>query len=160
MTAFSKPIQLQEGCGIEDFECGDPVVDLWVARHSSSSRKRGTAVVYVSYSDEKAAGFYTLSTHSVARLSVTGGWFTRNAPDPVPAILLGMMGVDRAFKGQGLDAALLRDAIENALKVAELAGAKALIVDPTGPEAESFYGHFGFRLLPGTKRMAIPLNGK
>ena len=84
MTAFSKPIQLQEGCGIEDFECGDPVVDLWVARHSSSSRKRGTAVVYVSYSDEKAAGFYTLSTHSVARLSVTGGWFTGTRPIPCP----------------------------------------------------------------------------
>ncbi len=32
--------------------------------------------------------------------------------------------------------------------------------DPAGPEAESFCGGFGFRLLPETKRMAIPLNGK
>lgn len=158
MTGFSRPVQLAEGRGIEDFKCGDPIVDKWVARHSASSRKRGTAVIYASFSDGKVAGFYTLSAHSVVRGSVSGGWFIRNATDPVPAVLLGMMGVDEAFKGQGLGAALLQDAIGNAMKVARIAGAKALIVDPTGPEAESFYGRFGFKRLPGTNRMAIPLN--
>ena len=160
MMAFSKPAQLPEGCGIEGFKCGDPIMDLWVERHSSSSRKRGTAVVYVSYADGRVAGFCTLSTHSVVRLPVSGGWFVRNAPDTVPAILLRMMGVDQSFKGQGFGAALLQDAIANALKVAELAGAKALVVDATGPEAEAFYRRFGFRVLPGANRMAIPLNGR
>ena len=105
----------------------------------------------------EVAGFYALSAHSVARSEVDGGWLPRNAPEQVPAVLLGLLGVDERFKGMGLGAHLLKDAIENALKIADLAGAKALVVDPTGPAVESFYRRFGFSNLPGTTRMAIKL---
>lgn len=80
----------------------------------------------------------------------------RNSPSQVPAVLLGMMGVDEKFKGLGLGASLLKDAIENALKISALAGARALIVDPVDDEA-AFYAHFGFVTLPGTNRMALKL---
>lgn len=157
MSEFTKPVQLPEGCTLAGFSCGDEVVDSWATNHAASARKRGTAVVYVSYCEGVVAGFYTLSTHSVLRSNVHGGWFSRNSPEQVPAILLGMLGVDARFKGRGLGAHLLRDALENALKVADLAGAKALVVDPTGPEAQAFYEHFGFIQLPGTTRMAMRL---
>ena len=81
----------------------------------------------------------------------------RNSPSQVPAVLLGMMGVDEEFKGLGLGASLLKDAIENALKISALAGARALIVDPVDDEAAAFYAHFGFTTLPGTNRMALKL---
>lgn len=158
MTAFSKPVQLPVGVGIADYTCGNTLVDGWAKNRSASARKRGSAVVYVSYSGGAVAGFYTLSTHSVDRGQVSGGWFVRNAPDPVPAVLLGMLGVDIRFKGQGLGASLLKDAIRNALKVATLAGARALIVDPVDSDAASFYEHFGFSNLPGTSRMALKLS--
>ncbi len=114
-------------------------------------------MVYVCRCDGMPAGFYTLSTHSVARADVDGGWFARNSPDQIPAVLLGMMGVDERFKGQGLGASMLKDAIQKSLKVASLAGARALLVDPVGPAAESFYEHFGFKKLPDTNRMALKL---
>ena len=157
MSGFTKPQQLPESCGIEGFCCGDEIVDSWVRMHSATARKRGSAVVYVTYCDDVVAGFYTLSTHSVCRGDVGGGLSVRNAPDQVPDVLLGMLGVDERFKGQGLGAQLLRDAIENSLKVAELAGAKALVVDPTGDTAEAFYARFGFSKLSGTNRMALKL---
>ena len=81
----------------------------------------------------------------------------RNSPSQVPAVLLGMMWVDEKFKGLGLGASLLKDAIENALKISALAGARALIVDPVDDEAAAFYAHFGFVTLPGTNRMALKL---
>lgn len=154
---FSKPVQLPSGIGISDFECGNSLVDEWARNRSASARKRGSAVVYVSYSGGDVAGFYTLSTHSVARDAVSGGWFVRNAPDQVPAVLLGMLGVDLRYKGQGLGASLLKDAIQNAMKVAAIAGARALIVDPVDSDAAAFYEHFGFAHLPGTFRMALKL---
>lgn len=158
MTRFSKPVQLDPGIGLDGFRCGDPTVDRWAKERSSTARRRGSAVIYASYDEDGLlAGFYTLSAHSVARADVEGGWFPRNAPDQVPAVLLGMMGVDERFKGLGLGAALLRDAVENSLKVSALAGARALVVDPTGDAAAAFYGHFGFAYLPGTDRMAIRL---
>ena len=157
MSGFTCPVQLPVGVGIEGFTCGDAIVDDWAAHHSASARKRGSAVVYASYCGDVVAGFYTLSAHSVTRASVSGGWFARNAPEQVPAVLLGMLGVDERFKGHGLGASLLRDAIQNAMKVASLAGARALVVDPTGPDAAAFYEHFGFMRLPGTSRMALRL---
>lgn len=157
MSGFTKPARLADGQSLEGFRCGDAVVDFWAKKHAATAQRRGTAVVYVTYHGGVPAGFYTLSAHSVRRAAVTGGWLPRNAPDQVPAVLLGMLGVDERFKGVGLGAHLLKDAIENALKVAELAGAKALVVDPTGTEAETFYEHFGFSKLPGTNRMAIKL---
>ena len=157
MSGFTRPVQLPVGVGIEGFTCGDAIVDNWAAHYSASARKRGSAVIYASYCGDVVAGFYTLSAHSVTRASVSGGWFARNAPEQVPAVLLGMLGVDERFKGLGLGASLLRDAIQNAMKVASLAGARALVVDPTGPDAAVFYEHFGFARLPGTSRMALKL---
>ena len=81
----------------------------------------------------------------------------RNSPSQVPTVLLGMMGVDEKFKGLGLGASLLKDAIENGLKISALAGARALVVDPVDDEAAAFYAHFGFATLPGTNRMALKL---
>ncbi len=157
VVKFSQPSQLAVGVGIENFHCGDEIVDTWVKRHSATARKRGTAVIYVTYCEGNVAGFYTLSTHSVARGDIDGGWLSRNAPYQVPTVLLGMMGVDEKYKGLGLGAQLLRDAILNSMKIAELAGARALVVDPTGDAAASFYQHFGFSEIKGTSRMALRL---
>ena len=157
MSRFTKPVQLPVGEGIQGFHCGVELVDRWVAEHSAHARRRGTAVVYVSYCNGEVAGFYTLSTHSVARSDISGGWFARNAPGQVPAVLLGMMGVDEQFRGCGLGAALLRDSLINAMKIAELAGARALVVDPVDASSRSFYGRFGFSELGATGRMALKL---
>lgn len=156
MSGFTKPVQLPVGVAIEGFECGDDIVDGWARKHSAHARQRGTAVVYASFSDGQVAGFYTLSTHSVRR-SEAASWLARNAPEDIPAVLLGMLGVDKKFKGCGLGASLLRDAVENSNKVAALAGARALVVDPTGADAASFYEHFGFTQIPGSSRMALKL---
>ena len=157
-VAFSRPEPLAPGEGLAGFRCGDPVVDAWAASRAARARERGTAVVYASRCGEDVAGFYTLSAHSVARGDVSGGWFRRNAPDQVPAVLLGMLGVDVRYQGMGLGAQLLRDAVLNSLKVSELAGARALVVDPTDEAAASFYRRFGFAVLPGTTRMALRLS--
>lgn len=159
MTAgFSRSVQLAAGEGIEGFHCGVEIVDSWAARHAANARVRGAAVVYVSRCarlDE--AGFYTLSTHSIVRSDIGGGWLARNAPSQVPAVLLGMLGVDDDFKGMGLGAALLRDAIINASKVAAIAGAQALVVDPEDDSAAAFYARFGFSRIGDSGRMAIKL---
>lgn len=71
-------------------------------------------------------------------------------------MLLGMLGVDDDFKGIGLGAAL-RDAIINAAKVAAIAGARALVVDPVDDSAAAFYARFGFSHIGDSGRMAIKL---
>ena len=62
-----------------------------------------------------------------------------------------------SHQGLGLGFQLLRDAILNSLKVSELAGARALVVDPAGEAASAFCRRFGFSDLLGTTRMVLRL---
>ena len=98
--AFTRPTRLEEGMALAGFSSGQPFVDRWLATRAAKARQRGSAVVYVSHragadaSEEPPAGFYTLSSGSVARDLVDGGWLKRNAPNEIPVILLGVLGVD------------------------------------------------------------------
>jgi ribosomal protein S18 acetylase RimI-like enzyme len=63
---------------------------------------------------------------------------------------MGRLAVDQAFKGIGLGAALLADALEriNRSKIASY----ALVVDAKDDEGAAFYRHHGFVALPDTRR--------
>jgi len=64
----------------------------------------------------------------------------------VPAVRMGRLAVDQAFKGQGLGGALLADALDHAAR-SEIA-AFALMVDAKDEAAAAFYRHHGFIALP------------
>lgn len=166
VTRFTQPVQLQDGARVEDFCSGQLVVDEWFVGRAKKAKVRGSAVVYVTYRDsaditaESPAGFYTLSSASVERESIAGGWLKRNAPTHVPVILLGMLGVDRRYQESGLRRMLLRDAAARAFAIADALGAKALVVDPIDENAVAFYETCGFEWIPGLSRMSVPLSRK
>ncbi|MDR2092501.1 MAG: GNAT family N-acetyltransferase [Azoarcus sp.] len=60
----------------------------------------------------------------------------------VPAIRMGRLAVDKAFKGKGLGGALLADALDRAAR-SEIA-TFALVVDAKDAQAAAFYQHYGF----------------
>ena len=157
MNGFAAPRLLSPTDSLDGFDSGIGLVDAWAKRHAQRAQKTGTAVVYVVTRDDRIAGFYSLSAHSVQREDIAGGWFKRNAPEQVPAVLLGMLGVDKRDQGLGLGKSLLKDAIERSLAVSGQIGARALLVDPACDEVASFYKRYGFRDLAGTNRLALPL---
>ena len=158
MSMFSEPSRLAADDRLEDFRCGMQVVDDWVARHARMAERQGTAVVYVSRDGQgRVAGLYSLSAHSVDRAKVAGGWLRRNVPDRIPAILLGMLGVDVHFQRQGLGRMLLHDAVVRSMSIAGQVGARALVVDPADDAAARFYERNGFRPIPGSERMFFKL---
>lgn len=87
----------------------------------------------------------------------TSGRIARNALLQIPVILLGMLGVDEAFQGQGLGRDLLLDAVRRAESVACQIGARAIVVDPIDDSARAFYERYGFRLIPRSGRMFAKL---
>lgn len=157
MMRFEAPRKLLPTDSLDDFHCGVDVVDAWAHARAREAEARGTAVVYVVFSEGEAAGLYSLCSHSVDRADVQGGWLRRNAPASIPAILLGMLGVDERFKGNGLGRSMLADAIRRSIAVSEQIGAKALLADPVNQAARSFYEKYGFRPVPGMDRMFVSL---
>lgn len=158
-VTFSKPRQLGPDDTIEGFSCGISVVDDWLHTRARGARRAGAAVVYVSFCEGGLAGFYTLSSQSMARSSI-GGWLARNAPSQIPVILLGMLGVDTRWHGEGLGHSLLVDAAQRASAVAQSIGARALVVDPVDDSARAFYVRHGFRPIPGSNRLFAKLSSQ
>lgn len=157
---FTKPRRLEDGETLDDFCSGVEVVDDWARNRAPYAKKRGSAIVYVSFAateEKSVAGFYSLTSHSITRSSVNGGWLKRNAPSSIPVFLLGMLGVNQQYQGTGLGSMLLRDAVVRSLSAAGTVGAKALVVDPADEGVQGFYLHYGFLEIPGMDTMYIPL---
>ena len=69
-------------------------------------------------------------------------------PEPIPAIVLGRLAVDRNFQGRGLGTGLLEDAIKRTHQIAALAGVRALLVHAKDAHTAGFYSRSGFVVSP------------
>lgn len=129
--------------------CGEPSLDRYLRDRALTNHLQDYARCYVSVdaADRRVLGFYTLSAVAVERPSLPGR-SRRNAPDPVPAVLLGRLAVDTSAQGVGLARFLVRDAILSTLAAADRIGARVLLVHALHDEAAQFYRRLGFRPSP------------
>ncbi|MCL2780793.1 MAG: GNAT family N-acetyltransferase [Actinomycetia bacterium] len=161
MSRFEGPRPLAAADDITVFDSGEPEIDSWLRTRALRAEASQTARTYVitDTSTGAVAGYCCLSPHSVNRGEVGGGWLARNAPDPVPVILLGRLGIDRRHQGQALGAALLKDALLKAIAAARVIGARALLVHALNTGVIAFYERYGFRQLPGAAQtLYLPLD--
>ena len=156
MDEYTRPRQLTEADNLEGFSCGVPVVDEWLTHHFRTALRQHTAVPYGVFRNDALIGFYTLSAYAADRDS-SRGWLARNSPDPVPTILLGMLGVDIQHQTKHLGRSLLKDAVVRAMSAAEIIGARALITEPANDHAAGFYEHYGLRHIRDSRMMFVPL---
>jgi len=112
-------------------------------------RRRVAACFVALDGEQRVAGYYTLAAASVLLAELPDVTAKKLPRYPsVPAIRMGRLAVDQAFKGQGLGGALLADALERAAR-SEIA-AFAFVVDAKDETAAAFYAHHGFITLPDT----------
>lgn len=114
-------------------------------------RRVAACFVALTVDEQRIAGYYTLASTSIllADLPAATGKKLPRYPT-VPAVRMGRLAVDREFKGQGLGAALLADALHRAGR-AEIA-AFAMAVDAMDESAVAFYRYHGFIALPDSPR--------
>lgn len=120
--------------------------------------RRRVAACFVALADGKrVAGYYTLASASLLLADLPNSTGKKLPRYPtVPAVRMGRLAVDQAFKGLGLGGALLADAIDRAA-CSEIA-AYALMVDAKDEAAAAFYLHHGFIALPDSPRILfLPL---
>lgn len=121
-------------------------------------RRRVTACFVAVDDDARIASFYTLASASLL-LSDLPSAISKKLPryPSVPVVRLGRLAVDDRYKGRGLGAAMLADALGRAAR-AEIA-AFALMVDAKDETAAGFYQHHGFMALPSDPRILfLPLS--
>jgi GNAT superfamily N-acetyltransferase len=130
------------------FASGNDRVDRYFRETVSQDVKRSYAACYVlvERSSGQLAGFYTLSAHSVA-LSEVAPELAKKVPryPSVPAVLIGWMGRDTGFRGAGVGAMLLYDAISRV--ATSPIGAHAICADAIDEAAATFYREHQFQPL-------------
>ena len=147
MTRLAAPRLLEPDDDVATFTCGNEVLDEWLRSRAKRNQREGASRTYVVVHERRVIAYFSLATAVVTHTQATGR-SRRNMPDPIPAMLLARLAVDRAFQGMQLGANLLRDAIRRTLAAAEIAGIRVLLVHATDDPARRFYEHFGFEASP------------
>ena len=127
-----------------DFSSGSDPLDRYFQQQVTQDVRRRVTACFVAVSkSEQIAGFYTLASTSMALTDLPAATVKKLPRYPtVPAVRMGRLAVDQNFRGKGLGAAMLADALARACD-AEIA-AFALVVDAKDQAAVAFYVHHGF----------------
>jgi ribosomal protein S18 acetylase RimI-like enzyme len=141
--AISRPQKLSPEHDLFEFDSGEPVLDEWLRRRALQNEASGASRTYVVCAGRRVVGYYTLAVGAVAHAEAPGR-VRRNMPDPVPAMVLGRLAVDKAFQGRHIGAGLLRDAVLRIVQAAEIGGIRAILVHAISEAAKRFYESYGF----------------
>lgn len=148
-SGFSTVEKLTGDHDIAGFSCGREALDEWLKKHALNNQGGGGANTYVVRKVERVVGYYTLvaSTISVERSTARAG---KGQPrmGAVPAALLARLAVDETAQGQGLGAALLKDALLRCERAADIIGVRVVLVHALDEKARDFYRSFDFEESP------------
>lgn len=133
---------------LDEFECGEPVLDEWLKRRAQANQLSGGSRTFVvADQDNRVCGYYAMAAGAVAHQMATSA-VRRNMPDPVPVMVLARLAVDQRVQGIHLGASLLQDAVNRAVAVSLNAGVRALLVHALHDRAKLFYERYGFQASP------------
>ena len=128
---------------VSAFDCGSDAQTRWLRQVARSAQAARTARVYVvtPAGESRVVAYHAVAAASVVQEDASQALLESAGRSPVPVILLARLGVDVAVQGQGLGAALVKDAMLRAHQASETIGARALLVHAESERARDFYLH-------------------
>jgi GNAT superfamily N-acetyltransferase len=139
------------------FDSGEATLDEWLRKRALKNSSGGGSRCFVICNGKTVIGYYSLSSGAVAHETAPKN-MRRNMPDPLPAMLLGRLAIDRRYHNQGLGSALLRDAMLRTLSISQETGVALMFVHALHDQAKQFYLSRGFvqsPLQPMTLMMTV-----
>lgn len=139
----SQPMPLVDGHETAAFSSGVESLDAWLKRRALKNQTSGASRTFVACQGQRVVMYYALAS-SVIAVDEAPGRFRRNMPDPIPAVVLARLAVDKNFQGRGFGRALVRDAACRVIHAAESIGIRGMITHAVSIEAMKFYQKVGF----------------
>jgi predicted N-acetyltransferase YhbS len=150
-------VSLTDAFPVEDFDCGDAPRNAWLCTRALGNQASDDTRTYVALKEGVVVGFYALAVGSIVHAGMPGA-IRRNAPDPISCVLLAQLAVGFPFQKRGLSRQLVLHSMNQAVKIAEIAGCRLFAVHPATPELEAYYAKYGFvRTVTTPMIMVLPL---
>ncbi len=156
--AFCRPCPILGEHDTSKFFSKKECLNDWLKDRALKAEAR-TARTYVVCQGNSplVVGYYCLAMGSVMRVAAPPR-IRRNAPDPVPVMLLGRLAVDTHYEGQNVGGGMLKDAFQRAVQASEHVGCSCIMVHAIDPDACSFYAKYNFIEFPdGSKTMFLSI---
>lgn len=126
------------------FDSGEPSLDEWLRRYSGQNRRRDTAATWVILdASDRVLAYASVAMTAIDR-SAAPPTLARQAPDPVPALLLGRLAVDRNHQSEGIGTALVAHVLATAVELNAKAACRAVVVSAINDHAHRWWEGLGF----------------
>ncbi|MHB8247011.1 MAG: GNAT family N-acetyltransferase [Acidimicrobiales bacterium] len=145
MTEYRRPQLLDlRAHDRRTFDCGEPVLAEWLRRYAGQNRRGNTAAIWVVVDHDNAVVAYASLSMTAVDITAASPPLAKNAPDPIPALLLGRVGVDRRHAGQGLGTALVAHVLATAVELNQQAACRAVVVTAINENSRRWWEYLGF----------------
>lgn len=145
MNYLTEPLdKKQKQHEIADFNCGTPVLNLWLKTQAGQAAKKRQSVTFVITNDQNVVlGFYALAVRKPFPTESLPPKLAAVFPIGTNATVLARLAIDVSQQGKGIGGLLLREAMQRVKEMATETGDLLLYVDAKDGQA-SFYTKYGF----------------
>lgn len=126
------------------FDSGEPALDGWLRRYAGQNRRRDTAATWVIAAPAGEVVAYASLAMTAIDRSAAPDDLAKRAPDPVPALLVGRLAVDRRHAGLGIGTALVAHVLATAVDLNQRAACRAVVVAAIDGQARAWWERLGF----------------
>ena len=133
---LSAPVPLTSAHDLSGFDCGEPALNDWLRRALKNESRFSRT--YVVCEGNLVVAYFCISAGAVERAAAPGK-VRCNAPDTIPASVIGRLAVSRDHAGKGLGANILSDALRRIAVASQSIGIRAALVHAKDEAAKRFY---------------------
>ena len=149
MAGLTAPHPLTVDDDRDGFDCGRESLNQWFRRYAWLNQQAGVSRTNVMCDavTDRIAGYVSLSAAQIERAFLAKA-DQRNRPDPIPALLIGQLAVDRRHQGKGCARSLMFFALTTAVRLSREIGCFCVLTHPLDDDVRAFYRGFGFEDVP------------
>lgn len=126
-----------------DFDCGVESINTYLHGNMERDFKNSASAPHFAVIDDEVIGYFTLASHAIEKNELKGALKSSCPYRSVSAIIIGKLGVDAFYQGNGTGKRLLGQAIRIAWESSRDVGTK-LVVLHAREGTEPFYQKAGF----------------
>jgi GNAT superfamily N-acetyltransferase len=137
------------------FDCGEDEVNRFLREQALQDHEKDMSRTMALIDDEadttRIIGYHTLAMRQVRQEDIP-----QDKPKikrSIPVVLLGQLGVDKAFHGRGLGELMLMDAQARVDEISRRTGIRAMMLDARNERLAKWYEQHDFVRFPGQLRM-------